>query len=176
VLAGEAERAVANAQARPVLATLLFTDIVGSTESAVSLGDTAWRERLERHHAIVRRELARTGGREIDTAGDGFLVAFDSPAAAIRCATAAQDTLSAAGIPIRAGVHTGECQEFGGKLTGLTVHIAARVCQQAEAGEVLASSTVRELLAGSDLGFNARGTHTLKGIPGEWRLFAVART
>ncbi len=164
----------AAAISRPVLATLLFTDIVGATESAVSLGDRAWRDHLERHHGIVRRELARAGGREIDTAGDGFLAAFDSPAAGVRCAISVQRALLDAGIPIRAGLHTGECQESGGKLTGLTVHIAARVSQRAGAGEVLVSSTVKELVTGSGLDFVERGTHELKGVPGHWRLFAVA--
>lgn len=158
---------------RPVLATLLFTDMVGSTEGAAAMGDIAWRERLERHHAAVRKELTRKGGREIDTAGDGFLAAFDSPAIAVRCALAIQDALHALDIPIRAGIHTGECQEFNGKLTGLTVHIAARVSQQAQAGEVLVSSTVRELVVGLPLGFEDRGARDLKGVPGEWRLYAV---
>ena len=161
---------------RSVLATLLFTDIVGSTESAVRLGDRAWREVLERHHSLVRRELARTDGREIDTAGDGFLVAFDSPTAGVRCALAIEEALEAAGIWIRAGLHTGECQQSGSKLSGLTVHIAARVSQQAEAGEVLVSSTVRELLAGSGISFLDRGKKVLKGIPDEWHLYAVARS
>jgi class 3 adenylate cyclase len=161
------------ANARPVLATLLFTDMVGSSEDAANLGDTAWRERLERHHGIVRRELARRNGREIDTAGDGFLAAFDSPADAVRCAGSIHEALREVNIPIRAGIHTGECQELDGKLTGLTVHIAARVSSKATAGEVLVSSTVRELMVGSQVEFEERGTHELKGIPGEWRLFAV---
>jgi class 3 adenylate cyclase len=173
----ESVRAARTAMAsRSVLATLLFTDIVGSTESAVRLGDRAWREVLERHHSLVRRELARTDGREIDTAGDGFLVAFDSPTAGVRCALAIEEALEAAGIRIRAGLHTGECQQSGSKLSGLTVHIAARVSQQAEAGEVLVSSTVRELLAGSGISFLDRGKKVLKGIPDEWHLYAVARS
>ena len=159
---------------RPVLATLMFTDMVGSTENAASLGDRAWRDHLERHHSVVRRALPRHGGREIDTAGDGFLVAFDSPAAAVRCAVEVQQALADIDIPIRVGIHTGECQEFGGKLTGLTVHIASRVSQQAKAGEVLVSSTVRELLVGAGLTFAEHGTYELKGIPGEWRIYAVA--
>jgi class 3 adenylate cyclase len=172
-LAMDCVKAREAAKARPVLATLLFTDMVGSSEDAANLGDTAWRERLERHHAIVRRELARRNGREIDTAGDGFLAAFDSPADAVRCAGAIHEALGEVNIPIRAGIHTGECQELGGKLTGLTVHIAARVSSKATAGEVLVSSTVRELMVGSQVEFEERGTHELKGIPGEWRLFAV---
>jgi class 3 adenylate cyclase len=165
----------AAAISRPVLATLLFTDIVGATESAASLGDRAWRDRLERHHGIVRRELARAGGREIDTAGDGFLVAFDSPAAGVRCAVSVQRALHEAGIAIRAGLHTGECQESGGKLAGLTVHIAARVSQLARPAEVLVSSTVKELVTGSAIAFVEAGTHELKGVPGQWRLYAVGR-
>ncbi len=165
----------AAAISRPVLATLIFTDIVGATQSAVRLGDRAWRDHLERHHAIVRRELTRAGGREIDTAGDGFLAAFDSPAAGVRCAIAVQRALGEAGIPIRAGLHTGECQVSGGKLAGLTVHIAARVSQLAGAAEVLVSSTVKELVTGSSLAFTDRGTHELKGVPGQWRLYAVER-
>jgi class 3 adenylate cyclase len=164
------------AKARPVLATLLFTDMVGSSEDAANLGDTAWRERLERHHGIVRRELGRRNGREIDTAGDGFLATFDSPADAVRCAGAIHEALREVDIPIRAGIHTGECQELDGKLTGLTVHIAARVSSKAATGEVLVSSTVRELMVGSQVEFEERGTHELKGIPGQWRLYAVRQT
>ncbi|MDQ1614169.1 MAG: hypothetical protein QOJ60_108, partial [Actinomycetota bacterium] len=175
LLADQSRQAVERSQAQPVLATILFTDIVGSTELAASLGDRAWREMLTRHHSIVRRELARGRGREVDTAGDGFHVAFDTPAQAIRCAVAVRDSLAAAGISIRAGVHTGECQESGGKLTGLAVHIASRVSQRAEPGEVLASGTVRELVVGSGFSFEERGSHQLKGVPGEWLLFAVRR-
>jgi class 3 adenylate cyclase len=172
-LARAAKRAVDRADEPPVLATVLFTDIVGSTERATALGDVAWRALLERHHAIVRRELARSRGREIDTAGDGFLIAFDTPAHAIRCASAISDGLAQAGIPIRAGLHTGECQQDNGKLTGVTVHIAARVSSLAGAGEVLVSQTVRDLVTGSGLEFTDRGRHTLKGVPGEWQLYAV---
>jgi class 3 adenylate cyclase len=168
-----ATRAVDRAALPPVLATVLFTDIVGSTEMAAAMGDRAWQGLLERHHAIVRRELARSRGREIDTAGDGFLVAFDTPAHAIRSACSIRDALAVAGIRIRAGLHTGECQESDGKLTGLTVHIAARVSQLAGAGEVLVSQTVRDLVTGSGLEFADRGSQVLKGVPGEWRLFAV---
>ena len=168
-----AERALERAQARPVLATILFTDIVGSTELAVSLGDIGWGAVLERHNAIVRRELVRSGGREIDTAGDGFLAAFDTPAAGIRCARSISASLSDAEITVRAGLHTGECREIGGKLTGLTVHIAARVSQLAGAGDVLVSSTVKDLVVGAPIDFENRGEHDLKGVPGRWRLFAV---
>ena len=174
-LLADVERTRHSSISRPVLATLLFTDIVDSTQQAVALGDRAWRDLLERHHGIVRRELARHGGREIDTAGDGFLAAFDSPASGVRCAQAAQDALAEAGIRIRAGLHTGECHESGGKLTGLTVHIAARVGSAATGGEVVVSSTVRELMAGSGLTFADRGVHELKGVPGEWHLYAVER-
>jgi predicted ATPase/class 3 adenylate cyclase len=172
-LTDRAKAALERSQAQSVLATILFTDIVGSTELAASLGDRAWRDLLQRHHAIVRRELSRTAGRELDTAGDGFLVAFDTPGPAIRFAGAVRAALAQAGIAIRAGLHTGECQESGGKLTGLTVHIAARVCSAAGSGEVLVSGTVRDLVAGSGLRFEDRGRHQLKGVPGEWHLFAV---
>jgi class 3 adenylate cyclase len=169
----EAERAVERSQSQSVLATILFTDIVGSTELAASLGDRSWRDLLTRHHTIVRRELARTRGREVDTAGDGFLVAFDTPAQAIRCAGTIRNALAGAGILVRAGVHTGECQESGGKLTGLTVHIASRICQRAGTGEILTSGTVKDLVAGSGIEFDERGEHELKGVPGQWRLLAA---
>ncbi len=156
-----------------VLATVLFTDLVGSTELAVRLGDARWRELLERHHALVRGELERHGGREVDTAGDGFLAAFDGPARAIRCARAVADGLAELGLSVRAGVHTGECERIGDKLGGIAVHIGARVAAHAEAGEVLVSSTVKDLVAGSGIAFTDRGAFTLKGVPGDWRLFAV---
>jgi len=157
-----------------VLATVLFTDIVGSTERAVALGDRAWRDLLDRHHAVVRQELARHRGQEIDTTGDGFLAAFDGPARAIRCAQGIRDAVRGLGIEIRAGLHTGECERVDGKLAGIAVHTAARVMAAAGPGEVLVSSTVRDLVAGSGLAFRERGVHALKGIPGEWCLFAVA--
>jgi pimeloyl-ACP methyl ester carboxylesterase len=157
-----------------VLATVLFTDIVGSTERATELGDRRWRELLEAHHAAVRRQLERFRGREIDTAGDGFLASFDGPARAIRCAGAAIDAVRELGIDIRAGVHTGECELAGDKLAGIAVHIGARVAGQAGAGEVLVSSTVRDLVAGSGLEFEDRGAAELKGVGGEWRLYRVA--
>ncbi len=157
-----------------VLATILFTDIVGSTERAHELGDRRWAELLERHHASIRRELDRYRGREIDTAGDGFFAAFDGPARAIRCARAAVESIRGIGLDIRAGLHTGECEVMGDSLGGIAVHIGARVAGQAGAGEVLVSSTVRDLVAGSGVEFEDRGLALLKGVPGEWRLYAVA--
>jgi pimeloyl-ACP methyl ester carboxylesterase len=156
-----------------VLATVLFTDIVGSSERAASLGDRAWRDLLESHHALIRRELDRFRGREIDTAGDGFLATFDGPARAIRCARAISEEVRSLGIEVRAGLHTGECEKMGEKLGGIAVHTGARVAALAKAGEVLVSSTVKDLVAGSGLSFQERGGHSLKGIPGEWNLFAV---
>jgi class 3 adenylate cyclase/pimeloyl-ACP methyl ester carboxylesterase len=157
-----------------VLATVLFTDIVGSTERATQLGDRRWRELLEAHHSAVRRQLERFRGRELDTAGDGFLASFDGPARAIRCAGAAIEAVRRLGLDIRAGVHTGECEVVGDKLAGIAVHIGARVAGQAGPGEVLVSSTVRDLVAGSGLVFEDRGAAALKGVPGEWRLYAVS--
>jgi class 3 adenylate cyclase len=156
-----------------ILATILFTDIVDSTAKAIELGDHGWRELLERHHQLVRRELLRHRGREIDTAGDGFLASFDGPARAIRCATAVVSRLRELGLEVRAGLHTGECEVANGKPAGIAVHTGARVASQAAPGEVLVSNTVRDLVAGSGIGFEERGTRELKGIPGEWRLFAV---
>jgi len=156
-----------------VLATILFTDIVGSTERARELGDRRWRELLEAHHAVVRRELARAGGRELDTAGDGFLAAFDGPARAIRSAHAIVGAVGALGLEVRAGVHTGECEVLGDKLAGVAVHVGARVAAHASGGEVLVSSTVRDLIAGSGIELEDRGLFTLKGVEGERRLFAA---
>lgn len=156
-----------------VLATVLFTDIVGATEKAATLGDRRWTDLLDNHHALVRRELARFRGREIDTAGDGFLAAFDGPARGVRCACAIADNVRSLGITVRAGLHTGECEVIGEKLGGISVHIGARVAASAAPSEVLVSSTVRDLVAGSGLSFKDRGVQTLKGVPGEWRLFAV---
>ncbi|HXR12270.1 MAG TPA: adenylate/guanylate cyclase domain-containing protein [Gaiellaceae bacterium] len=156
-----------------VLATVLFTDLVGSTERAGELGDRRWRELLESHHAVVRRELVRFSGREIDTAGDGFLAAFDGPARAIRCAKAVVDAVGGLGLAVRAGVHTGECEVVGEKLAGVAVHVGARVAAQAAPGEVLVSSTVRDLIAGSGIELADRGLFELKGLEGERRLFAV---
>jgi class 3 adenylate cyclase len=156
-----------------VLATVLFTDIVGSTAHATAIGDRAWRDRLREHHEIVRRELTRHRGKEFDTAGDGFFASFDGPARAIRCANAIVERVSEIGLEVRAGLHTGECEPVEGKLAGIAVHIGARVAAHAGPGEVLVSSTVKDLVAGSDLEFVDRGVTALKGIPGEWRLFAV---
>jgi class 3 adenylate cyclase len=156
-----------------VLATVLFTDIVDATQKAADLGDRRWHDLLDSHHALVRRELTRFRGREIDTAGDGFLATFDGPARAVRCARAISDSVAALGIQVRAGVHTGECEIMGGKVGGIAVHIGARVAACAQAGEVLVSGTVKDLVAGSGLAFRDRGVQALKGVPGEWRLFAV---
>jgi pimeloyl-ACP methyl ester carboxylesterase len=157
-----------------VLATVLFTDIVGSTEHAVERGDRAWRDMLARHHTLVRDALARFRGREIDTAGDGFFATFDGPARAIRCACAISQSVRALDIHVRAGLHTGECEVMGEKVGGIAVHIGARVVGLANAGEVLVSSTVKDLVAGSGIDFQSRGAYALKGIPGEWNLFAVS--
>ena len=156
-----------------VLATVLFTDIAGSTEKAAALGDHAWLELREAHHALVRRELERFRGREIDTAGDGFLATFDGPARAIRCAVGVTQTVRPLGLEVRAGVHTGEIELTGDKVGGIAVHIGARVAARAEPGEVLVSSTVKDLVAGSGIAFADRGIAELKGVPGEWRLFSV---
>jgi class 3 adenylate cyclase len=157
-----------------VLATVLFVDVVGSTEMAAAIGDRAWREMLDRFHAVMRREVARFRGREIDTAGDGFLASFDGPARAIECATAAIQALRESGLDIRAGVHTGECEVQGTKLAGIAVHIGARIMALAAAGEVLVSQTVKDLVSGSGIAFEPRGTQTLKGVPEEWTIYAVA--
>jgi pimeloyl-ACP methyl ester carboxylesterase len=156
-----------------VLATVLFTDIVGSTERAAELGDRAWRELLERHHAVVRRQLVRFRGREVDTAGDGFCASFDGPARAIRCASAIVEGMQELGLDVRAGLHTGECELVDGKVAGIAVHTGARVASHAGPGDVLVSSTVKDLVAGSGIRFHDRGTRELKGVPGEWRLFAA---
>jgi pimeloyl-ACP methyl ester carboxylesterase len=157
------------------LATVLFTDIVGSTERAAELGDRRWREVLERHDAIVRHQLQVHRGREVKTMGDGFLATFDGPARAIRCAAAVRDELATIGVEIRVGIHTGEVELVGDDVSGMAVNIGARIGALADTGELLVSSTVRELVVGSGLEFDDRGPHTLKGAPGEWRLFAVAQ-
>src|SRR5262249_47666486 len=162
------------AEADRVLATILFTDIVGSTERALALGDRRWRELLEQYYALTRRELARFRGREIDTAGDGLFAAFDGPARAIRCACKIRDDVRPLGIEVRSGLHAGECEVVGEKISGIAVHIGARVAAAAAPGEVFVSNHVRDLVAGSGIGFKERGIHTLKGLPGEWPLFVVA--
>jgi class 3 adenylate cyclase len=155
-----------------ILATVLFTDIVGSTERSAALGNAAWRELLEQHHALVRQRLGQFDGSEIDTAGDGFFAAFQGPRRAIECARILVQDMRSLGLDIRAGLHTGECELMGKKPTGIAVPIGARVAAQAQAGEVLVSSTVKDLVAGSEIAFEDRGVHELKGV-GEWRLYAV---
>ncbi len=157
-----------------VLATILFTDIVGSTEKLAELGDSRWHQLVERHHALVRQQLSRFRGQEIDTAGDGFFARFDGPIRAIRCAKAIHSAVRELGIDIRAGLHTGECELVGDKIAGLAVNIGARIAALAEPGEVLVSSTVKDLVAGSELRFHDRGSPHLKGVAGDWQLFAVA--
>ena len=157
-----------------ILATVLFTDIVGSTEKLAELGDRRWRELLTQHHARVRQQLARFRGREVDTAGDGFFASFDGPARAIRCACAIVDAVGDLGIEVRAGLHTGECEQVDGKVGGIAVHIGARVAANAGPGEVVVSRTVRDLVTGSGLAFEDCGAAELKGIPGSWELFRVA--
>jgi pimeloyl-ACP methyl ester carboxylesterase len=156
-----------------VLATILFTDIVGSTALASELGDRKWRDLVGRHNALVRRQLERFRGEELDTAGDGFVASFDGPARGIRCAQAIAESVTGLGLSIRAGLHTGECEVSEGKLAGIAVHIAARISALAQADEVLVSSTVKDLVVGSSVTFAERGAHELKGVPGEWSLFAV---
>jgi class 3 adenylate cyclase len=156
-----------------VLATVLFTDVVGSTAKLAELGDARWRELVERHHALVRRQLDHYRGREVDTAGDGFFATFDGPIRAIRCAYAIAESVRTLGLEIRAGLHTGECELVGEKIGGLAVNIGARIAAQAEPGEVLVSSTVKDLVAGSGLQFAERGVADLKGVPGRWQLYAA---
>jgi class 3 adenylate cyclase len=152
---------------------VLFTDIVDSTAQTSALGDRAWRDRLERHDAMVRRQLERFQGREVKTIGDGFLATFDCPARAIRCAGAIRDGAAQLGIEVRAGLHTGEVELLGDDVGGITVSIGARVVALAGAGEVLVSRTVADLVVGSRTEFTDRGEHELKGVPGRWKLFAV---
>ena len=154
-----------------VLATVLFTDIVGSTERAVAAGDRTWRDLLDRHNTLVRRELDHFRGREVDTAGDGFLATFDGPARAIRCARQVAEKVPGLGLELRSGLHTGEIELAGEHIRGLAVHIGARVVSLAGPGEVLVSSTVKDLVAGSGIVFEDRGEHTLKGVPGTWRIY-----
>jgi len=157
-----------------VLATVLFTDIVGSTETAARLGDRAWRALLDSHHAMVRKELVRFRGEEVNTAGDGFLATFDGPARAIRCALAIHDGAQELGLAMRAGLHTGEIERSAGQVGGIAVHIGARVAATAGAGETIVSSTVKDIVTGSGIAFADRGMHSLKGVPGEWRLYAAS--
>ena len=156
-----------------VLATVLFTDIVDSTRTAAELGDARWRDVLEQHYRAVRDALGRFGGREVKSIGDGFLATFDGPARAIRCAEAIVASSGASGVRVRAGLHTGECEVMGDDIGGIAVHIAARVSAHAEPGEVLVSRAVKDLVAGSGIEFNDRGTHALKGVPDTWQLHAV---
>jgi class 3 adenylate cyclase len=176
---GEIEEFLTGARPAPepdrVLATVMFTDIVGSTERAAALGDRRWRDLLESHHAVIRRELARFRGREVDTTGDGFLATFDGPARAIRCGVAISESLREIGVDVRVGLHTGEVDLAGSAVRGIAVHIGARISGLAEAGEVLVSGTVKDLVVGSGFEFEDRGMHVLKGVPGEWRTFAVTR-
>jgi class 3 adenylate cyclase len=157
-----------------VLATILFSDIVGSTARAAELGDAQWRQLLAEHHARVRRQLGRFRGVELDTAGDGFFARFDGPARGIRCALAIREALGDLGLEVRLGLHTGECEALDGKVAGIAVSIGARVSALAAAGEVLVSQTVKDLVAGSGISFDERGVQQLKGVPGEWRLYSVA--
>jgi class 3 adenylate cyclase len=181
-IAGEVERFLTTVWSRGdwdlvesnrMLTTVMFTDIVGSTATLVEVGDRRWQELLEQHHVLVRGRLARFSGREIDTAGDGFFACFDGPARAIRCACEITAAVPQLGIDVRAGVHTGECEIVDGKIRGIAVHIGARIAGEAGAGEVVVSSTVKDLVAGSGLRFRERGTVTLKGLPDPWRLYAV---
>jgi len=169
------QRQILEAEPERVLATILFTDIVGSTAKAAELGDRGWREVLTQHHGLIRSELARYRGRELDTAGDGFFASFDGPARAIRCASEIAGSVKDLGIDIRAGLHTGECEVIDGKVGGIAVHIGARVASEAGAGEVLVSSTVKDLVAGAGIEFSERGVAELKGVPGEWSLYAVEK-
>lgn len=176
-LLGEIEELVTGSRQRQepdrVLATLMFTDIVGSTERAVALGDSRWRELLGNFYATARKELAAFRGRDVNTTGDGLLATFDGPARAIRCAEAIRDRVRPFGLQVRTGLHTGECELIGNDVGGIAVHIAARVSAKAAPDEVLVSSTVKDLVAGSQLRFADRGLFTLKGVPDEWRLYAV---
>jgi pimeloyl-ACP methyl ester carboxylesterase len=177
LLIDETEEFITGARSGPepdrVLVTVMFTDIVGSTERAAAIGDRRWRELLEGYLAEARRQLERFRGREIDVAGDGLFAIFDGPARAIRCACAIRDAVHALGLEVRAGLHTGECELAGTKASGIAVHTGARIAAAAGPREVLASATVKDLVAGSGVQFADRGSHVLKGVPGEWRLFTV---
>jgi class 3 adenylate cyclase len=155
------------------LTTLLCTEIVGSTAKAAELGDLAWRDRLTKHDRLVRAQLARFRGREIDMVGDGLFATFDGPARAVRCASAIAESVKALGLEVRAGVHTGEIEQIDGSVRGIAVHVAARIAAAAQPGEVLVSSTLKDIVAGSGIGFEERGEHELAGVPGTWRLFTA---
>jgi class 3 adenylate cyclase len=163
------------ADAERVLTTIMFTDIVGSTRRAAELGDNRWRDLLDNHDNIVRHEIQRFGGREVNTAGDGFVATFSSPSAAIACADAIVDAVRVLDIEVRIGIHAGEVEVRGADVAGMAVHIAARVSALASASEVLVSSTLRDIVTGSRHSFAERGEHALKGVPGEWRLYALVR-
>jgi pimeloyl-ACP methyl ester carboxylesterase len=177
VLLDEVEEFLTGARHAPesdrILATVLFTDIVASTERAAAMGDRRWRDLLGAYYTVARRELARFRGREVDTAGDGIFATFDGPARGIRCAVSIVSGANALGLDVRAGLHTGECEIIGEKVGGIAVHIGARVVAQARAGEILVTGTVKDLVAGSGLSFDERGVHTLKGVPGTWPLHAA---
>jgi class 3 adenylate cyclase len=177
LLIDEIEEFVTGARSGPdpdrVLVTVMFTDIVSSTERAAAVGDRLWRQLLDGYVSVARRELERFRGREIDVAGDGMFAIFDGPARAIRCACAIRDSIRSLGLEVRAGLHTGECEIAGSKVSGIAVHTGARIAAAAGPQEVLASGTVRDLVAGSGIRFDDRGSHVLKGVPGEWKLFAV---
>jgi uncharacterized protein (TIGR00369 family) len=160
-------------EASGVLTTVLFIDIVHSTQEAAALGDRRWRDVLADYQSAVRQEIQRFHGSEVDSIGDGFLIAFDSPARAVRCAAATRDAVRGVGLEVRAGVHTGECERVGGKLVGITVHTGSRIEALAAPGEILVSSLVKELVAGSGIAFEDRGEHELRGVPGAWKLFAA---
>jgi class 3 adenylate cyclase len=171
----ESEIALAWAAAtNRILVTVLFIDIVSATKTAAALGDQRWRDVLQRFRALVRRELTLYRGREVEATGDGFLATFDGPTRAMRCAFAVRDAVAVLGLDVRAGVHTGECEIMDEKIGGIAVHIGARVAASAVAGEILVSGAVRDLVMGSTFQFADRGPHTLKGVPGEWRLYAAA--
>jgi DNA-binding NarL/FixJ family response regulator len=164
----------AGAHGDRILATVMFSDIVASTERATEVGDRRWRDELDRHDGLVRKELAEHGGREIKTTGDGFLAVFDAPTRAIRCAGAIREELSAVGIDVRIGLHTGEVELRGDDVGGIAVNIGARVAAEGSPGDILVSNTVKDLVRGSRIGFVDRGEHLLKGMADRWRLFAVA--
>ena len=177
-LIDEVEEFITGARSGPepdrVLVTVLFTDIVSSTERAAAVGDRRWRELLDGYLGVVRRQLERFRGREVDTAGDGLFAVFDGPARGIRCACAIRDAVRSLGLEVRAGLHTGECEIAGPKVSGIAVHTGARIAAAAHPQEILTSGTVKDLVAGSGIQFDDRGSHVLKGVPGDWRLFAVS--